>query len=161
VKQTEIQETGQELQLVGFKLSDEQFGVEILCVREIIRVVSITRVPRAPGFVEGIINLRGEVIPVIDLRKRLNLEGREFDNSTRLIVVELNDQQIGFIVDSVSQVLRVPADAIEEPPEMVTGIDSEFILGVTRIDDGERLLLILDLKRILSQAEQVAMERVA
>ncbi len=161
MKQTEIQETGQELQLVGFKLSDEQFGVEILCVREIIRVVSITRVPRAPGFVEGIINLRGEVIPVIDLRKRLNLEGREFDNSTRLIVVELNDQQIGFIVDSVSQVLRVPADAIEEPPEMVTGIDSEFILGVTRIDDGERLLLILDLKRILSQAEQVAMERVA
>jgi len=161
VKQTEIQETGQELQLVGFKLSDEQFGVEILCVREIIRVVSITRVPRAPGFVEGIINLRGEVIPVIDLRKRLNLESRKFDNSTRLIVVELNDQQIGFIVDSVSQVLRVPADAIEEPPEMVTGIDSEFILGVTRIDDGERLLLILDLKRILSQAEQVAMERVA
>ncbi|MCH8293777.1 chemotaxis protein CheW [Candidatus Poribacteria bacterium] len=161
MKQTEIQETGQELQLVGFKLSDEQFGVEILCVREIIRVVSITRVPRAPGFVEGIINLRGEVIPVIDLRKRLNLESREFDNSTRLIVVELNDQQIGFIVDSVSQVLRVPADAIEEPPEMVTGIDSEFILGVTRIDDGERLLLILDLKRILSQAEQVAMERVA
>ncbi len=161
MKQTEIQETGQELQLVGFKLSDEQFGVEILCVREIIRVVSITRVPRAPGFVEGIINLRGEVIPVIDLRKRLNLESRKFDNSTRLIVVELNDQQIGFIVDSVSQVLRVPADAIEEPPEMVTGIDSEFILGVTRIDDGERLLLILDLKRILSQAEQVAMERVA
>ena len=161
MKQTEIQETGQELQIVGFELSDEQFGVEILCVREIIRVVSITRVPRAPGFVEGIINLRGEVIPVIDLRKRLNLEGREFDNSTRLIVVELNDQQIGFIVDSVSQVLRVPADAIEEPPEMVTGIDSEFILGVTRIDDGERLLLILDLKRILSQAEQVAMERVA
>ncbi len=161
MKQTEIQETGQELQLVGFKLSDEQFGVEILCVREIIRVVSITRVPRAPGFVEGIINLRGEVIPVIDLRKRLNLESRKFDNSTRLIVVELNDQQIGFIVDSVSQVLRVPADAIEEPPEMVTGIDSEFILGVTRIDDGERLLMILDLKRILSQAEQVAMERVA
>ena len=161
MKQTEIQETGQELQLVGFELSDEQFGVEILCVREIIRVVSITRVPRAPGFVEGIINLRGEVIPVIDLRKRLNLESRKFDNSTRLIVVELNDQQIGFIVDSVSQVLRVPADAIEEPPEMVTGIDSEFILGVTRIDDGERLLLILDLKRILSQAEQVAMERVA
>lgn len=154
-----MQETGTELQLVGFELGSEKFGVEILSVREIIPVGSITRVPNSPDFVEGIINLRGEVIPVIDLRKRVGVEKCEFQKSTRIIVVELEEQQVGFIVDVVSQVLRIPTDTIEPPPEMVTGVGSEYIRGVARVED--RLLMFLDLKRVLSQTEQTVIQGIA
>ena len=163
MEQTQLQESSTELQLVGFELGDEKFGVEILCVKEIIRVVSITRVPRAPEFVEGIINLRGDVIPVIDLRHRLGFAHQEFGKATRLIVVELDEQQVGFVVDSVSQVLRVPSDNIEPPPDMVAGVDSEYIQGIARADkeNEEKLLMVLDLKRILSRVEQAEVRKVA
>ncbi|MCZ6680349.1 MAG: chemotaxis protein CheW [Candidatus Poribacteria bacterium] len=154
-----LQGAGQELQVVGFELGSEKFGVDILTVREIIPVGSITRVPNAPDFVEGIINLRGEVIPVIDLRKRVGIEQSEFQKSTRIIVVELDEQQVGFIVDVVSQVLRIATDTVEPPPEMVMGTGSEYIKGVARVAD--KLLMFLDLKRVLSQTEQTAVQGVA
>ena len=154
-----IQDASVELQLVGFQLGQERFGVDILLVKEIIPVGSITRVPNSPDFVEGIINLRGEVIPVIDLRKRLNTGEATIEKSSRIIVVELEEQQIGFIVDVVSQVLRISADAIEPPPDMVTGVGSEYIKGIARVEG--RLLMLLDLKRVLSRSEQSTLQRVA
>ena len=153
------QETAKILQLVSFEIGEEKFGVEILCVKEIIRILSITRVPGSPDFVEGVINLRGQVVPVVDLRRRLGIGRKEFDATTRMIVVELGGQQVGFIVDVVSQVLRIPAETIEPPPQMVTGVDSEYIQGLTRV--GDRLLMLLDLQRILSRAEQAAIRKAA
>jgi purine-binding chemotaxis protein CheW len=158
-QEQQTQKTNNILQLVGFELGNEKFGVDILSVKEIIRTVEITRVPRAPDFVEGIINLRGEVIPIIDLRLRLGVEKKAFDKTTRLIVVELDSQQVGFVVDVVSQVLRLPKETIEPPPDMVTGVDSAYLEGVIRVED--HLLMLLDLKRILSHNEQRTLKDVA
>src|SRR5512141_2159412 len=104
------------LQLVTFNISQEEYGVDILKVQEIIRTMEITKVPRAPDFVEGVINLRGKVIPIIDLRKRFDMDSRDHDSQTRIIVIELNNMIVGFVVDSVSEVLRIPASTVEAPP---------------------------------------------
>jgi purine-binding chemotaxis protein CheW len=146
------------IQLVTFSIEDEEFGVEILKVQEIIRMLEITRVPRAPQFVEGVINLRGKVIPIIDLRKRFGLETRPHDKNTRIIVIEINAMIVGFVVDSVSEVLRIPANTIEPPPPVVSGFDSEYISGVGKLQD--RLLILLDLDRLLSNDEQRVLGRV-
>lgn len=139
------------LQLVTFGLAEEEFGLDILGVKEIIRMTEITRVPKAPEFVEGVINLRGRVIPIIDLRKRFNLSSREHDKDTRIIVVEIQSVTVGFVVDSVSEVLRIPADTVEPPPQVVSGVEAESIKGVGKLD--ERLLILLDVSRILSTME--------
>jgi len=140
------------LQLVSFLIDQEEFGVDILNVQEIIRPVDITRVPNAPAFVEGVINLRGRIVPVVDLRKRFNLPARERDKNSRIIVVELGDKIVGFMVDAVRQVLRVDASVIEPPPELAIGIDAGYITGVAKLED--RLLILLDLERILSEEEK-------
>ncbi|WP_457572249.1 chemotaxis protein CheW [Desulfovulcanus sp.] len=140
------------LQLVTFSIGGEEFGVEILKVQEIIRMLDITRVPKAPDFVEGVINLRGKVIPIIDLRKRFGMASKGHDKNTRIIVIEINKMIVGFIVDSVSEVLRIPADTVEPPPPVVAGLDSEYISGVGKLDD--RLLIFLDLDRLLSREER-------
>jgi purine-binding chemotaxis protein CheW len=140
------------LQLVTFHIGDEEFGVEILKVQEIIRMMGITRVPKAPDFVEGVINLRGRVIPIIDLRKRFGMIGQEHDKHTRIIVIEINAVIVGFVVDSVSEVLRIPANTVEPPPAIISGIESEYISGVGKLAD--RLLILLDLNRLLSKGEQ-------
>jgi purine-binding chemotaxis protein CheW len=114
--------------------------------------MEITKVPRAPEFVEGVINLRGKVIPIIDLRKRFGLESREHDKHTRIIVIEISNMIVGFVVDSVSEVLRIPADTVEPPPPVVAGLESEYISGVGKLAD--RLLILLDLDRLLSGEEQ-------
>jgi purine-binding chemotaxis protein CheW len=142
-----------ELQLVSFKIGSEEFGVDILQVQEIIRMVEITRVPQAPVYVEGVINLRGRVIPIIDLRKRLKLELKEVDKNTRIVVVDIRGNIMGMIVDSVSEVLRLPAGTIEPPPDLVSGVDSEYISGVAKLED--RLLMFLDLSKIVG-AEELA-----
>ena len=98
------------LQLVTFSIGEEEFGVNILKVQEIIRTMEITKVPRAPEFVEGVINLRGKVIPIIDLRRRFGLAPKAHDKNTRIIVIEINNIIVGFVVDAVSEVLRIPAD---------------------------------------------------
>ncbi|MDY6856905.1 MAG: chemotaxis protein CheW [Thermodesulfobacteriota bacterium] len=139
------------LQLVTFNISNEEFGLDILKVHEIIRMLEITRIPGAPQFVEGVINLRGRIIPVIDLRKRFNFEKKEPDKLTRIVVVEIEEKIVGFIVDSVSEVLRLPYSKVEPPPPIVGGIDSEYISGVGKLDN--RLLILLDLGKLLTNKE--------
>ena len=137
------------LQLVSFKIGNEEFGVDILNVQEINRMTQITKVPNSPEFVEGVINLRGKIIPVIDLRSRIGVIKKEADKNTRIVVVEIKEKIIGFIVDAVKEVLRIPADITEAPPELVNGIDSDFIKAVGKLDD--RLLILLDLEKIISK----------
>jgi len=144
------------LQLVTFKVADEEFGLDILKVQEIIRIMDITRVPRAPAFVDGVINLRGKVIPIIDLRRRFGMERREHDQQTRIIVIELDRLIVGFVVDSVSEVLRIPASTVEAPPSIVAGVDAEYISGVGKLED--RLLILLDLDKLLSANERQAVD---
>lgn len=136
------------LQLVTFSIGGEEFGVNILKVQEIIRTMEITKVPRAPEFVEGVINLRGKVIPIIDLRRRFGLAPKAHDKNTRIIVIEINNIIVGFVVDAVSEVLRIPASTVEPPPPVVAGVDSDYISGVGQLQD--RLLIMLDLDKLLS-----------
>ncbi len=140
------------LQLVSFNIGEEEFGVDILKVQEINRMVDITRVPNAPDYVEGVINLRGKVIPIIDLRHRLNMTQKEVDKDTRIIVVELENKIIGFIVDAVNEVLRINKSITEAPPAMIAGIDAEYITSIGKLED--RLLILLDLERILTTEEK-------
>jgi purine-binding chemotaxis protein CheW len=146
------------IQLVTFRIDEEEFGVDILRVQEIIRMMGITKVPKAPDFVEGVINLRGNVIPILDLRKRFRLEPREHDGQTRIIVIEIDNLVVGFIVDSVSEVLRIPENTVEPPPSVVSGLDSEYISGVGKLDD--RLLILLDLNKLLSREETEVLSQV-
>lgn len=139
------------LQLVTFNLAQEEFGVDILRVQEIIRMLPITKVPNSPPFVEGVINLRGKVIPVIDMRKRFSLTQNAHDARTRIMVMELLGQVVGFVVDGVSEVLRIPASTVEEPPAVVAGVGSEYIKGVGKLND--RLLILLDLDKLLDAEE--------
>jgi purine-binding chemotaxis protein CheW len=143
-----------ELQLVSFNIGTEEFGVEILKVQEINRMVEITKVPQAPHYVEGVINLRGKVIPIIDLRKRFNLDVKEYDKNTRIVVVDISGSIMGMIVDAVSEVLRLPSSTIEPPPEIVTGLNAEYIKGVAKLED--RLLIFLDLSRVIDATEMAS-----
>jgi purine-binding chemotaxis protein CheW len=140
-----------ELQLVSFSLAKEDFGIDILRVQEIIRTTLVTRVPNSPHFIEGVINLRGRVIPIIDLRRRFGMMEVEHDKNTRIIVVEVKNKIVGFVVDSVRQVLRIPNNVIEPPPPIVANISSDYIYGIAKLDD--RLLILLDLERVLSNSE--------
>lgn len=143
-------------QFVSFVVGGEEFGVNILTVQEIIRPVDITRVPHAPEFVEGVINLRGRILPVIDLRTRFGFPKRENDEETRIVVVEVQDQVIGFMADSVREVLRVDATTIEPAPELAVGIDAHYLRGVAKLDD--HLLILLDLEGILTTDEAEALK---
>lgn len=139
------------LQLVTFSIGEEEFGVDILKVQEIIRTMEITKVPRAPAFVEGVINLRGKVIPIIDLRRRFNLAPKTHDKNTRIIDCVINNILVGFVVDAVAEVLRIPSNTVEPPPPVVAGIGSDYISGVGQLKD--RLLIMLDLDKLLSSED--------
>jgi purine-binding chemotaxis protein CheW len=142
-----------DFQIVTFFLGQEEFGVDILLVQEIIRPAPVTEVPNTPRFVEGVINLRGKVVPVIDLRKRLNIPTIEADKATRIIIIELEKRITGFVVDSVSKVITVPAGSVQGAPDMImSGVEGEYITGVSRIDD--RLVILLDFSKILTAGEQ-------
>ncbi len=119
-------------------------------------MTTITKVPNAPAFVEGVINLRGRVIPIIDLRTRLGMEKKDHTKDTRIIVVDLEGKTVGFIVDSVNEVLRIPANVTEVPPELVTGINSDYITAVGKLED--RLLILLDLDKVLKTDEKEALQ---
>jgi len=141
------------LQLVSFNLGSEEFGVDIGMVQEIVRMPEITRVPRTPDFVEGVVNLRGKIIPVVDLRKRFRLPVSENTKSTRIIIVTMNGRTVGMIVDGVSEVRRISADAVEPTPEMVaSAIDASYLKGIAKLEG--RLLILLDLNLVLNQEEQ-------
>lgn len=150
----------QQIQLVTFQLSGEEYGVDILRVHEIKRLkeIGITHVPRAPEFVEGVINLRGDVIPVIDLGKRFELENKKVDKETRIIVVKQEDKFIGLIVDRVNEVLTVDKEVIDEPPREISQINSFFISGIARYN--ERLVIVLDIGNILSPSEDEELARI-
>ena len=135
--------SGEVLQLVSFQLGPEEYAIDILGVQEIIRVVEITRVPNAPHYVEGVLNLRGKIIPIINLRRRLGLSSTEHTKDTRIVVVDVAHLLLGFIVDSVEEVLRLPEEFIEPPPSTGRGGADEFHKGVGRVEG--RLLILLDL----------------
>ncbi len=143
--------TDNELQLVVFELAGESFGVDIAQVKEIITMQDIVHVPRAPTIVEGIINLRGSVIPVIDLIKRFRLTSQGNSDKERIVVVEFDDLSIGLMVDAVSEVLRVSRDMIAPPSPVIMDTDVEYLQGIVKIN--ERLVILLNLKRVLSHEE--------
>jgi purine-binding chemotaxis protein CheW len=147
-----------ERQLVVFHLGAELYGVDISRVHEIIRLQTVTRVPRTAAFVEGVINLRGKVIPVVDLRRRFGLPSEEHTRASRIVVVEIGDQVVGVVVDGVSEVLRVSGSTIEPPSPVVAGVDSEYIHGIAKLS--ERLVILLDMNRVLAREERRALESV-
>jgi chemotaxis signal transduction protein len=147
-----------ELQLVTFMLSGEEYGVPISQIQEIDRLSKITKVPRAAQFVEGVTNLRGEVIPVLDTRKRFELEAKSSDDRSRIIIVELGGVKTGLIVDSVREVLSLPRKDIAPPPEAIhSGVDQRFISGIGKVDSGKRMVVLLDVEKILSKSEHTAL----
>jgi purine-binding chemotaxis protein CheW len=142
------------LQLVSFNIDAGGFGIDILQVQEIIRMLEVTRIPNAPQHVEGVINLRGRIIPIVDLRSRLGIARKEHDNNTRIVVVELSGTVVGFVVDAVREVLRVPKSVTEPPPQIVGGVDAAFITAVGKLED--RLLILLDMEKVFSVEEMAA-----
>ncbi|MEE8400986.1 MAG: chemotaxis protein CheW [Candidatus Hydrothermarchaeaceae archaeon] len=141
-----------EIQIVVFNMGDEEYGVDIHEVREIIKLTEITKVPRAPEFIEGVINLRGQITPIMDLRKRLGLQITEAtDDNTRIIISEFGGSTAGMIVDSVTEVLRLSEKNIDTAPSVSKSTDGGVIKGVGKIDD--RLLILLDFNTLLSQNE--------
>lgn len=136
------------LQLVSFKIGSEEYGIDILKVQEINRMPDITKVPQAPHFVDGVINLRGKVIPIINTRRKFNLEQKEHDKDTRIVVADINGEVIGLVVDSVNEVLRIPGSIVESPPNVAIESGADYITGVARLDN--RLLILLDLGRLVN-----------
>lgn len=145
------------LQIVGFQLANEEYGVEIVRAQEIIMPGQITRMPEVPEFICGLINLRGHVIPIVDLRKRLGLEAKPNDEHTRIIVVNVDKKIIGMVVDAVTEVLRIGADQVESPPSSIAGIDHEYIRGLVKLQD--KLLILLNIENILSRDDQKHLAR--
>jgi purine-binding chemotaxis protein CheW len=142
------------LQLVSFNIGEEEFGVDILQVQEINRMLEVTRVPNAPEYVDGVINLRGKVIPIIDLRRRFGMERKQHDKNTRIVVVELSKKVVGFVVDAVQEVLRIPRNVTEPPPTIAGGVHEEYITAVGKLED--RLLILLDLEKVLGMDQMAA-----
>ena len=146
-----------ENQLVVFDLAREHYGVDIAAVEGIIKLQAITAVPQAPAFVEGVTNLRGKVLPVVDLRRRFGLPAAAATKETRIVVVEMGGATVGIVVDGVSEVLRVEPEAVEPPAPLVTTADSAYIRGIAKVD--QRLIILLDLAKILSTGEQSDLRR--
>ena len=145
------------LKLVGFRLGLEEYAVDILKIKEIKLLMEITRVPKAPSFVEGVINLRGDIVPIIDLRKKLRLPTSDLGEDTRIIIVEIESKMCGVIVDGVSEVIEIEENKILPPPSIVKGsIDSAYLKGVGKL--GDRILILLDLDKILTTNEREILE---
>ncbi|MEE2842558.1 MAG: chemotaxis protein CheW [Chloroflexota bacterium] len=147
-----------ERQVVVFDLNEEAHGVDISQVREIIRMEEITRVPRAPEFVEGVINLRGKVNPVVDLRARFSMPSTERTDEHGIVVVDVDGQDIGMVVDAVTEVSRTPSDSIEPPSSVITTDDSEYLTGIVKTDD--KLIILLDIAKVISESEASALEEI-
>ncbi|MCE5324243.1 chemotaxis protein CheW [bacterium] len=150
--------TDQWEQLVVFDLAHEFYGVDIGAVNTIIRMQEITRIPRTPEFVEGVINLRGSIVPVIDLRKRFGLPVGDATKSSRIVVVEAADQMIGMVVDAVAETLRLSADMIEPPSPVVVNVDSAYVRGVGKQEN--RLVILIDLEKVLTEKDLDTLSKV-
>ncbi len=149
---------GEELKVIVFALGDEEYGVEVDKVRTIERMAPMTRVPKTPDFVKGVINLRGIVTPIIDLRGRFGIEEAEHTESTRIVIVAYGDLEVGMIVDAANDVMDVNSDAIEDPPEVVGGIKAKYLRGVAKVGE-DRLLILLNLEEVLNKNEIVQLEQ--
>ncbi len=154
----EITITGDGNQYVTFSLGDEEYGVDILKVQEIIGLTAITRVPYLPDFIKGVINLRGIVVPVVDLRLRFGLEMVDYNDRTCVIIVKLGERITGMIVDAVSEVISIPKEMIDPPPSFGTRIRTDFIEGMGKVD--KRLLILLNVERLLTEVELKAIEEI-
>lgn len=148
-----------ELQVVGFRIGRETFGLPIAMVREIVRVPEITSVPNAPEYIEGVINLRGRIIPVVDLRKRFGDSSPEANKKNRIVVVEIGNRAIGLLVQSASEVLRLSPSEIEAPQNVFQEGEMSFITGVGKLKG--RLVILLDLDRVLQRSELRRLEEFA
>lgn len=149
----------EDLKVIVFKLAKEEYGIEVDKVQTIERMLPITRVPKTFDFVKGVINLRGVVIPVIDLRGRFNLPENEYNDQTRIIIVEVDTTQVGFIVDSANDVVDLDRSRIEKPPEVVGGVKARYLDGVAKLDE-ERLLIMLNLAEVLNRSEVSQLENI-
>lgn len=149
---------GEEKKVIVFALGSEEYGVEVEKVRTIERMQPMTRVPKAPEFIKGVINLRGIVIPIIDLRARFGLEEVTSTDATRIIIVSAADFEVGLIVDSANDVIDVDTDNINTPPEVVGGIKAKYLDGIARVGDN-RLLVLLNLEQVLNRSEIQQLER--
>ena len=157
MKNVQLLKGDETVQVIVFKLGDEKYGVDINQVREIIRPTQITRIPNAPDFVEGVINLRGQITTIINLRKRFGMEPRNVDNDTRIIVFDHGGNTVGMMVDTVTEVRYLSTDDIDELPSMITARDeSKFLKGVGKLPDG--LLILVDLNKVLSEDELMSNE---
>jgi purine-binding chemotaxis protein CheW len=150
-------DAGQELQLVIFMLAKEEYGLPITKVQEINRMVPITRLPQTPDFMEGVINLRGRVIPVIDLRKRFQLAEAVINDDTRIIIVDVDGQTLGIVVDAVTEVVRLAAASVEPPPPTFV-LDSQYIEGIGKLE--ERLLILLAIDKVLTSQEAITLKSI-
>lgn len=139
------------IQLVGFTIGKEYYGISIKSIKEINRMTEITKVPRAPQFIEGVINLRGNVIPVINLRTKVGMPKKEYDKETRIIIVELSGKTIGFIVDGVREVLRIPDNLLDPPPALAVGNKADYITSVAKLEDD--LVILMDPEKLLTNEE--------
>lgn len=152
LERSEYADEMDQIQLVGMKLGEEEYAVDVLKITEIIRAVEITVVPRMESYILGVMNLRGKVVPVIDLRVRFNLDRCDFDKSTRIIVVSVDKENIGFVVDEVTQVIRIKRSMVEPTPPLVGSIGQEYILGICKYDS--RLIMLLDIDRVINDSSE-------
>lgn len=145
-----------ELKVIVFAIGEEEYGVEVSNVKTIERLAPITRVPKTPPFIIGVMNLRGVVVPVMDLRRRFDLPEREYDEETRIIIVSVQDMEVGLLVDSANDVIEIDPGQIEDPPEVVGGIRAKYLRGVAKLN--ERLLVMLNLQEVLNKDEIIQLE---
>ena len=147
-----------ETQFVVFKLGKEEYGVDIMQVKEIVSYKEPVKVPNTPNFIEGIINLRSEIKPIVNLKKRFNINGESIDEETRIIVMNIDSKQVGFIVDDASEVITISDDNIEAAPDIIAGIDRRYITGIGKVND--RILILLDLDKLFSVKEIESLEAI-
>ncbi|GEN82006.1 chemotaxis protein CheW [Sporosarcina luteola] len=142
-----------EMKVIIFQLMDKEYAIEVDVVEAIEKLLPITKVPKTPSYVKGVINLRGVVTPIVDLRERFGLEVKSLDDSSRIIIVSLDEFEVGLIVDAANDVIDIPVDSIEPQPEVVGAVESEFISGVAKID--KRLLVMLNLEKVLQPIKRM------
>ncbi|MBZ4682933.1 MAG: purine-binding chemotaxis protein CheW [Fusobacteriaceae bacterium] len=147
-----------ELQVVVFILDKNYYGVHILQVQEIIKMTEITQLPNTPDFIKGIVNLRGKIVPIMNLRKRFGLAEQKENDNAKILILKLEELQFGIIVDEISEVEKVPASSIEAPPKIVAGVRGEFINGIAKTND--RLLILLNIEKILTLEEKEILKEI-
>jgi purine-binding chemotaxis protein CheW len=149
---------GKTFQIVSFTVGKEEYGVHIEAVQEIVRMPEITHLPQTQSFIKGVINLRGNIIPVIDMRERFRMEKKDYNEMTRVIVVKIGEKLVGMIVDTVSQVLEMGANDVEDAPDIISGLSKEYIEGIGKIN--EQMIIVLKIEKVLTSEELSSLEKI-